>query len=138
MNSQGNFKDDRLGEFIYPERIEKAPEGFTSKVMTRIHLESVPLKHEEKLRNRNLVPYISVAVTLLLIVATFLIPTDKSDSLSLILLEQFKNLKITLPAIDMSSYFSFSLPSIIIYVFIGILILSLFDIALSGIFRGEK
>lgn len=138
MNKQEKLKEDLLREFIYPESIEKAPEGFTSKVMTRIQMESVPLKQREKLQNRNLVPYVSVAVTLFLIFATFIIPTDKSDSLSLLLLEQFKNLKITVPAIDLKSIFSFSPPAIILYVLTGILILSLLDIALSGIFNRGK
>jgi hypothetical protein len=138
MNSQEKYKEDLLREFINPERIEKAPEGFTSKVMTLINIESVPFKLAEQSHKRNLVPYISVAITLILIVSTFLIPSDKSDSFSLILLEQIKHIKITLPAFDLGSIFNFSLPAIIIYVFIGILILSLFDIALSVIFRREK
>ena len=34
--------EDVLRQYINPERIEKAPEGFTSKVMTRIQVETVP------------------------------------------------------------------------------------------------
>ena len=138
MNSQEKYKEDLLREFIYPERIEKAPEGFTSKVMTLVQMESIPLKNAQKDGKRNLVPYLSAAITLILIIATFLIPADKSDSFSLILLEQIKNIKITLPTVDLSSVFNFSLPAILIYVFIGIIVLSLFDIAISGIFRREK
>jgi hypothetical protein len=138
MNNQEKIKEDILREFIYPERIEKAPEGFTSKVMTLIQMESIPLKNSEKSRNRNIIPYLSVAITLLLIIATFLIPADKSGSFSLILLEQIKNIKITLPAFDLNSIFNFSLPAIILYVIIGIIVLTLFDLALSGIFHREK
>ena len=41
MNNQEKYKEDLLRQYINPEKIEKAPEGFTSKVMTRIQLETL-------------------------------------------------------------------------------------------------
>jgi len=138
MNKQEKYKEDLLREFIYPERIEKAPEGFTSKVMTRIQLETVHLKRATSERNKNLIPYISAAVVVLLISATFIIPGNKTDSLTLTLLDQFRNLKITLPEMNLTSIFTLNLPAVMIYVLIGILLLTLFDRGLNMMFNKKE
>ncbi|MFA5820222.1 MAG: hypothetical protein WC854_13210 [Bacteroidales bacterium] len=138
MDKQEKYKEDLLRQYINPERIEKAPEGFTSKVMTRIQLETVPLKVAGRLQNRNLVPIISTGITILLIVLAFLLPGSEADSLSLPVINVLKNIKISLPQVNFTSIFSFNLPGLLIYVFIGILILTLFDRALNMLFHREK
>jgi len=138
MDKQEKYKEDLLRQYINPERIEKAPEGFTSKVMTRIQLETVPLKVAGRLQNRNLVPIISTGITILLIVLAFLLPGSEADSLSLPVINVLKNIKISLPQVNFTSIFSFNLPGLLIYVFIGILILTLFDRALNMLFHREN
>jgi len=138
MNSQEIYKEDLLRKYIDPEMIEEAPKGFTSKVMTQIQLESKPLSVTQALREKSFVPVISASVTVLLIAAAFLIPDNKSASLTSLFLNLSKNLKISLPEIDLSSVFRLTLPSVMIYVFLGILILTLFDRALYHIFHREK
>jgi hypothetical protein len=138
MNKELKFPDDQLKEYLFAQKIEKAPEGFTSKVMTRIQMEGVPLRQEERSPKRNFIPYISVAITLLLIAATFTFPSGKSDSFSLLILEQIRNIKITLPVIDLKPIFSFSLSNILFYVFSGIFILTFLDRILYIIFHREE
>lgn len=138
MNNQEEQKEDLLRKYITSDRIEKAPEGFTSKVMTRLQLETMPLMVAGKSRKKNLVPFISVTVTILLIVSAFLIPDSQYDSLTNPVLNVIKNIKFSMPGINLSSIFRITLPSITMYVFIGILILTLFDRALHGIFHREK
>ena len=138
MDKQEKYKEDLLRQYINPDRIEKAPEGFTSKVMTRIQLETVPLKDAGRLQKKNLVPVISAAITILLIVAAFLIPGSETDLSAVTTVELIKNIKVALPEINLTSLFSFNLPALMIYVFIGILILTVFDRALNMLFRGEK
>ncbi|MDO9339607.1 MAG: hypothetical protein Q7T72_03670 [Bacteroidales bacterium] len=138
MNKQEKYKEDLLKQYINPERIEKAPEGFTSKVMMRIQLEAALLKAAGRLRNKNLVPVISAAITILLIVAAFLIPGSETDLSALPVVELIKNIKVSLPEINLTSIFNFNLPGLLIYVFIGILILTLFDRALNMLFHREK
>ena len=138
MNSQEIYKEDLLRKYIDPEMIEEAPKGFTSKVMTQIQLESKPLPVTQALREKSFVPVISASVTVLLIAAAFLIPDNKSASLTSLFLNLSKNLKISLPEVDLSSVFRLTLPSVMIYVFLGILILTLFDRALYHIFHREK
>ena len=58
MNSQKKYKEEVLRQYINPERIEKAPEGFTSKVMTQIQMERIPVRLAGRLRNKSLVPVI--------------------------------------------------------------------------------
>jgi hypothetical protein len=138
MNSQEIYKEDLLRKYIDPEMIEEAPKGFTSKVMTQIQLESKPLPVTQALREKSFVPVISASVIVLLIAAAFLIPDNKSASLTSLFLNLSKNLKISLPEVDLSSVFRLTLPSVMIYVFLGILILTLFDRALYHIFHREK
>ena len=138
MNNQEKYNEDLLRQYIAPEKIENAPEGFTSRVMTRLRLEKMPLLVPERWIKRNLVPVIFSAVTLLLIASAFLIPESQSDLLALPVLKLIKNLKFSMPEINFSSILHFNLPSVIMYAFIGILVLTVFDRALYGIFHREK
>lgn len=138
MNKQEKYKEDLLRQYIDPEMTEEASSGFTSKVMTQIQLESRPFMVTHKLREKSFVPLISVSVTVLLIAAAFLIPRNESDSLTSPFLNLFKSIKLSVPEIDLSSVFRLALPSVIMYVFLGILILTVFDRALYRIFHREK
>ena len=138
MNNQEKYNDDILRQYINPERIEKAPEGFTSKVMTRIQIEKVPLRAADFSQKKNLVPVISTAVIILLLAAAFFIPGKEVDPLAHPVATLFNNIKVSLPELNLSLIFRFNLPSVIVYVFVGILILTLFDRALYGIFHREK
>jgi len=138
MNNQEKHTEDILRQYIDPERIKKAPEGFTSKVMSRIQLEKQPLIVAHIIRRKNLVPLISSAIVILLFAAAFLLPGSESDSMSLPVLKLLKNIESSLPEINLSSMFRPTLPSILMYVIIGIFVLTLFDRALYGIFHREK
>jgi len=138
MDKQEKYKEDLLRQYINPERIEKAPEGFTSKVMTRIQIEAAPLKDTGRLQNKNLVPVISAAITILLIVVASLLPGSEADLSALPVVELIKNIKVSLPEINLTSIFSFNLPGLLIYIFVGILILTVFDRALNILFNREK
>jgi hypothetical protein len=138
MNNQEKNKEDLLTQYINSEGIEHAPEGFTANVMTRIQMETNTVKVTGRLRNRNFVPVISSVVTILLIISAILIPGNQTVSLASPVSELIKNIKISIPVIDISSIFSVNLPALLIYVFIGIFILTLFDRALYGLFHREK
>src|SRR5512133_930199 len=138
MINQEKYTDDRLRQYVNPEMIEKAPEGFTSKVMAQIRMETVTEISAGRSTKRNPVPYISAAVIILLLVAAFLIPGNNSDATALPLLNLISNIKSSLPQFDLSSIFRLTIPSVMVYVFIGILILSVFDRALYAMFHREK
>jgi hypothetical protein len=138
MNNQEEYNEDILRQYIDPERIEKAPNGFTSKVMSHIHLEKQPSIVSASIWKKNPVLVISSAVTILLIAAAFLIPGNESDSISLPVLKLIGNIKASLPEVKISSLFRLTIPSVIIYAIIGVFVLTLFDRALYGIFHREK
>jgi hypothetical protein len=137
MNIENDYKEDLLGQFLNQEMIEKAPEGFTSKVMTQVQIEAVAMKTPGRIKNKNLVPLISFSVTIILILAAFLIP-DNTESVALPFAEIFKNLKISLPDIDLTNLLSSNLPDFMIWVFPGIFLLTLFDSFLSIFFNRNK
>lgn len=138
MNKQDKNNEDLLSSYINAARIEKAPEGFTSKVMARIQSDEVPVKASRRLWNRSRVPVISCTVTVLLIAAVFLIPGNKSDIMSIRALEILKNIKVSLPEIDLTSFFRLNVPVTMAYGLLGILILSILDTAIHGVFHREK
>ena len=137
MNIENDYKEDLLGQFLNQEMIEKAPEGFTSKVMTQVQIDAIAINTPVRIKNKNLVPLISFSVTIMLILAAFLIP-DNTESISLPFAEIFKNLKISLPDIDLTNLLSSGLPDFMLWVFIGIFTLTLFDSFLSIFFNRNK
>lgn len=138
MNSKGQNKEDLLKQYINPERIEKAPEGFTSKVMRRIEVEPAPLRPANKIGNKSLIPFISIAVIILFFLAACLIPTGEPDALTINALKLFNDIKLSFPEIDITSILSVSLPASFIYIVVTILILTLFDRALNMFFHRER
>ena len=138
MNNMERYNEDPLRKYINPEKIEKAPVEFTSKVMQAVQKETTTALSARKLRKRSLIPVISVSVTLILILAAILIPVNESNSIGLPVLSHLNSVKITLPEIDFSFLFRSKLPSTVIYVFAGILTLSFFDRALDIFFHREN
>ena len=137
MNNQEKYMDDLLKQYIIPERSEKAPEGFTSKIMTRVQLETAVVGRKQ---SKNLVPLISALVTCAINCSCI---SDsgklKTDKLSDPVLNLIKNINIISSRVRLVSRFSeLTLPSVTLYVVIGIFVLTLFDKALQGIFRKEK
>ena len=139
MNKEEKHIDDNLKKYLGPEMSERAPEGFTSKVMTRVQMVPVTEKSDRVVLNRSLVPYISVAVSLVLILAAFLlqgnVTTYEAPSF---LKDLFKTVNITLPKVDLSTLFSIKFPEFMIYVFFGIFVLVIFDIGLNRLFHRGK
>lgn len=138
MNKQHTFEDDILAKYINPEAIEKAPEGFTSKTMTRIQIESESSKVHRRIFFKNPVPFVSVLVTLILIAAVLFIPSGSSDSIGQSVLDYINNIGISLPRIDLWLFPELNLPGWFAYAFISILLFAFFDKALLGIFNREK
>jgi hypothetical protein len=138
MNKHEEYKDDLLSQYMSPDYTESAPEGFTPKIMNRIRLEKAPVVVTEKFLKRNLVPIISVVVILVLIIAEILVSGNESDPAVLTFLGLLKNIRSSMPEPDLSSLFKISLPSVLTYVFIGMLALVFFDRALYRIFHREK
>lgn len=131
MNKKQNADKDPLKRYIDHRMIENAPEGFTSRVMSLVQLETVPVKTENSHENLR-IPILSVLVTIVLI-GLALITGGKNEALQIPVPELIKGIKISFP--DINSIFSINLPSTLIYVFAGLLVLALFDTVLKSVFH---
>ncbi len=137
MDKHEKQTEDLLSHYINPEKIEKAPEGFTSKVMSVIETEKITLRTAEKNKKRSLVPYIFALFIFLLTILTFFLPVSKNHVISITIMEFFEGIKVKMPVVDFGNIFSIDLPSALMYGLIGILLLSFLDRALYRAFHRE-
>lgn len=137
MEKQDKFDEDILNQYINSDQIEKAPDGFTSKIMTRIQIERVTNKIPGKSFVGS-VPFVSSLVTIALIIASALLTGNDNDQTSSVLNKYFNDLHFSLPSVDFKNIFRISLPTWLPWVFVGILILTIFDKALFSIFSKDK
>jgi hypothetical protein len=133
MNSKGNIENDILGKYINPEKIEKAPEGFTEKIMIRIQVEKSPAGVRYKVRANVMVPVISVIIALVFIVLAVFYSSPSDNQVITGIAALFHNFKI--PSIELPAIKPLSLPSVVVYISVGFLFLSLFDRALNRLFH---
>ncbi|HLP74667.1 MAG TPA: hypothetical protein VK155_17305 [Bacteroidales bacterium] len=118
---------DVLKEYFNRTNIEKAPEGFTSKVMSHIYMQAKPARHKKK----SPVPLLYAGMTGLLIIASLLLPegTLRFPEIS------FPDwLRITFPQIGEGIKIS----PLMIYILAAAILLIVFDSGLKTLFRKEK
>lgn len=138
MNKSDNMENDILGKYINPEYIEKAPEGLTEKIMTRIQVGTAPLKTAGKSRFNIMVPAVSIAITAILIVISTLFSTPSEIPSLSVLTKYFSNIDFTFPGLKDDSLSTFSPHTIFIYIALALFILAIFDRALNSFFRGHR
>jgi hypothetical protein len=134
INSRQNGNDS-LEKYISPDSIEKAPAGFTEKIMTRIHVESPPLAIKNIFRPGVVVPVSSAMIALTLIVLAIMFSSASENTLFSGLMKYISNLNFILPKIKMAAFSGFSLPVLVTYIATGFFILTLFDRVLNKLFR---
>jgi hypothetical protein len=138
MNTQKEYNHDPIGRYLNSEMAENAPSGFTEKVMSRVSLEARPLKAGGNQEQKSYVPAISLAVILILTGVAFAIPSEGNGFLQMPWMKFFHNIELPALKINLDSLLRFKLPGYLPYLCISILLLSVFDRALSGIFHKEK
>jgi hypothetical protein len=134
MNNQEKFVDDLLKQYTLPEKDMKTPEGFTSKIMNRIQFETIAAESKPE---KNLVPLITGLVIILLLAAALIVPWSQAGNFSDPVLNAISQM-VSQPATNLSSMLQFTVPSVTIYVMIGIFVLTFFDKALHSFFKKEK
>lgn len=138
MNNQKNQEKDILKEYIDPERIEKAPDGFSLKTMARVHIEAGTGPERERFLIRNLVPAVAGLITIILIALVILLPDTNGTSLIRTIVEKTGIAGVSFPQFDIDLLTGFSIPSIVSYLLIGIFMLLLFDRVLSLFFHRNR
>lgn len=136
MNSPEKLEEDILSRYISPEKIEKAPEGFTQRTMIRLQSEKAPVVIGEMSVKGYEIPLISVAITLALIITAVLLSTSNDYTLDLSVLKSIS--KISIREFSFDKLFSFTLPELLIYISIGVFLLLLFDQVLNRFFHRER
>lgn len=132
MNSKEKIKDDLLRQYMMPGEGENAPQGFTSKVMTRVQLGTSVLYT----RKRNLVPWISSVLATVLLVMAIILPGNEAGSITDPLVKLADKLDLSfLKSISLTLFSKLTVPSVVLYVIFGLFVLAIFDRALSGMFR---
>lgn len=135
MNNKVNIENDPLGRYLNREKIEKAPEGFSEKVMTLIQVEQSPVQVRSKFRISIMVPLISAVITCGLILVSVLYSSPSESSVFAGIADFFNGITLTLPEIKIDKIQPFSLPSVFIYISVGFLALSVFDRVLHRVFH---
>jgi hypothetical protein len=138
MNTQQEYKDDPIKRYFDPGMVEKAPTGFTEKVMSRVSLEAQMMKAGNRRRKKSYVPAISLTVILILTVAAFALPSSGHEFESVPWMKMLHNIEFPVLKINLDSLLRFKLPGYLPYLVISILFLSILDRALSGMFNREK
>jgi hypothetical protein len=137
MNNPEKLKDNILRQYLGPESTEKAPEGFTANIMSRIQVETVHSKRAVLSRQNYRIPALSVIVTFAFIAAVLLIGNGNQDSLNPVS-DFIRSLKITFPSVEFQKMNEFTLPGWFPYIFISILILAIFDRSLFKLFHRDR
>jgi hypothetical protein len=135
MNKKEQYEEDLLRKFINPERIEKAPEGFTSKTLARIQIEAQSSGLKKGFFFKNRLPLISAAVTAGFIIIALLIPASNKDSGSSAVWQYIRNIEITLPQISNDYLQNITLPGWVSYAVTALFLLVVFDRALFVFFH---
>jgi hypothetical protein len=138
MNSHHDYNKDLLMEHINPEQIERAPSGFTEMVMTRVNLEAKPVRARAKFFTLKIVPLVSVAVTLILTVIVLLLPAAGNEPAAMPWMKVVRHVNLPALHLNLDTLFSFSLPAYLPYLFICLLVLTIFDRGLNGLFHRGK
>jgi hypothetical protein len=137
MNKSEKLHEDILNRYINPEKIEKAPDGFTEKIMTRIQMERVPFAKKHIFLENYRIPLISGIITVALIISAILVPGTDKYSTVLSVLKPINNIHLAFPIINLDKLTGFTLPTWMIYIVPAVFMLTLFDIAFKIFFHRE-
>jgi hypothetical protein len=138
MEKYDEYDEDTLRKYLSSEKIEKAPEGFTSKTMARIRIEGKSVRAYDGIFRRNRILIVSAAVTLLLIAGAVLIPASEPDSVFSVILGYINKIGNLISGISPSPNPDFKLPDWTLYSIIGIALVGLLDRFLFSVFHREE
>lgn len=127
MRTEKIMNDDVLRKFLKGTDIQKAPEGFSSKVMSHIYMEVKPVRPE---RNY-LIPVVFGSVFALLTIAALFVPESSFNFPEIRLPE---NINFTFPEL----WSAVNIPHIFTYIVAGVIVIAVFDSGLKTLFRKVK
>jgi hypothetical protein len=138
MNTQNDLNNDPLRRYLNPGTIEKAPQGFSEKMMQMVSLEPKRAAKAGRHFKVSPVPLISITITVILAVATIAFPSSNYDLSWLPVTDAIKSLVMQAGRINFDAISGIKLPGFLPYLFLSILFLTLFDRGLSNLFHRHK
>lgn len=135
MNKSEEFKEDILKRYINPGKIEKAPEGFTGRVMTRIEMEKKPATVSVHILIRYRIPLFSIGIIAVLILSAMFVTYGGDDQAISSALKPYYDLLTDFPKFNLDKITGISIPVSAVYIMLGIFLLSVLDRFLNLIFR---
>jgi len=129
---------DLIRQHFSSEMIEKAPEGFTQKVMNRIAVEAKPVKKRVMLHREIMIPVISLIIIAVLVTISFITTSDNYELGNVALSSLTRHIDLSFVKASLDALFSFKLPIWLPGLFVSILFLTVFDRALRGLFHKEN
>ncbi len=138
MSTQEEYNDRLLREYLNPKMNEKAPDGFTLNVMSRVRMEPKPVRHRHHYLSGYSVPLISLLVTAVLAVTALLLPAANTELPGNQWISIVRHLIIPATKINLDHLVDFNLPGYLPYLFVCLLFLAFFDRGLNLFFHRGK
>ena len=137
MNSHNGFEEDSLRNYIQRESIEKAPEDFTSDVMSRITAGVVAERKASKVWHRINLPVIMASIIILLIISAFVFNNHEATKTDLIS-RHIPEIDISILVGKIDYFLNLNIPAWLPYLAVCILFLVVIDKALNRAFHKES
>ena len=138
MEKRDKIDPDFLKLYMNTDLAEKAPEGFTVKIMTRIQLETGSFKDPVRSLFERTIPVISSIIIFILVMASVFLSSNDMDKPESFFNNMSQSLNFSLPNLDLTDHFKLNLPSWFPWLLGVIVILSLFDRALLIFFHKRE
>jgi ABC-type uncharacterized transport system fused permease/ATPase subunit len=135
MNKQIETEKDSLLGYISHEQVEKAPEGFTERLMQIIQTEKKPAFVRSNSRKDYIVPLIFASFTIFLVILALVLPSAGNDYLAKPMHTITGNIPMIFSKINFDNLNFFYLPGWIFYIMTAIFFLSVLDRALNSFFH---
>jgi hypothetical protein len=126
---------DPLKKYFQTEKIEKAPDGFTGNIMSRIGIEAKTVSRRRLSVQRFRVPLVSASVIVLLVLAAVFAPINQTDTGFTPILKLISNIKFTIPDLSIMKGQNLHFPDWTLYGFAGLILIAFADKALFAFFH---
>lgn len=136
MNDSNEFRDDLLKRYLNKESIEKAPEGFTERMMNQLMTEPAYTPEKQARKPISAIPLVSLIITIILILLAVFAGKTEHAGTNILLTGLLKSINISWP-VHIPDLSGFTVSDITVYVMSLSILLLVFDLALSKYFRNK-
>ena len=136
MNERDEFRDDLVGKYLNRESIEKAPDGFTERMMNQLMTEPAYTPEKQARKPISAIPLVSLIITIILILLAVFAGKTEHAGTNILLTGLLKSINISWP-VHIPDLSGFTVSDITVYVMSLSILLLVFDLALSKYFRNK-